>query len=667
MADGNITIDTILSTDKFDRQISSLEKKMKKEEEKKIRKEVEIQGLEKQIADYDRAKQKVKEYEQELKKLENQKALGPEQYMEAFTKISEITQDLAEQKKIEQSLGRNYDTNKAKLELVKKEYEDITQQATEYRSQIEATRLQKQAAEVDKMKQGFNGVSNSLQQAVSRASRLALSIFGIRSAYMMLRRASSDLASYDEQYATNLEYIRFVLTQAIAPVLQWIVSLAMQLLQIIGMIVNALFGVNIFSGGSAENFKKMKAGASGVGKAVKEIKKQLMGFDEVNILSADGSTGGGGGAGGGMPDFDISKFEGDVPEWLKWIVNYKDEILAFLAGLAAYLLAIEFGLSAIKALGIGLMVAGIVLAVEGLIGYLNDPTWKNFGKIVQGIGLALLGLAVIIGSVPLAVIAAGILIVGTIIKYWDQIKEYLWNGISWLESKTDWIREHIGESTAKLYENFIDTAKKIINWFDTIFTSAKGVLDGIIQFVTGVFTGDWEKAWNGVKQIFTNIWNAIYGTFTTFMGIISNVVFSIGQTVGDIIGGAFKLVVNAVIGAAERILNTPIRKINSVIGVINNIPGVSLTTLPTISLPRMKTGGIINMPNRGTYVGGAIGGESGREGVIPLTDQQAMAELGREIGKNVLINLTNITEMNGRVISRQLKQVQATQDFAYNT
>ena len=61
-----------------------------------------------------------------------------------------------------------------------------------------------------------------------------------------------------------------------------------------------------------------------------------------------------------------------------------------------------------------------------------------------------------------------------------------------------------------------------------------------------------------------------------------------------------------------------------------------------------------------------MAGESGREGVIPLTDSQAMADLGREIGKNVMVNLTNITSMNGRVISRELKQVQNEQEFAYN-
>ena len=72
------------------------------------------------------------------------------------------------------------------------------------------------------------------------------------------------------------------------------------------------------------------------------------------------------------------------------------------------------------------------------------------------------------------------------------------------------------------------------------------------------------------------------------------------------------------------------------------------------------------MPNTGTLVGGAIAGESGREGVLPLTDQQAMAELGREIGKNVLVNLTNITRVGNRTIAKEIKQINAEQNFAYN-
>ena len=65
-------------------------------------------------------------------------------------------------------------------------------------------------------------------------------------------------------------------------------------------------------------------------------------------------------------------------------------------------------------------------------------------------------------------------------------------------------------------------------------------------------------------------------------------------------------------------------------------------------------------------VGGAIAGESGREGVIPLTDSQAMAELGREIGRYITVNANIVNSMNGRVISRELKHIQNEQDFAYN-
>lgn len=62
----------------------------------------------------------------------------------------------------------------------------------------------------------------------------------------------------------------------------------------------------------------------------------------------------------------------------------------------------------------------------------------------------------------------------------------------------------------------------------------------------------------------------------------------------------------------------------------------------------------------------AIGGEAGREGVIPLTDSQAMETLGEEIGKHIVINATVINSMNGRTISRQLQQIKDDREFAYN-
>lgn len=95
--------------------------------------------------------------------------------------------------------------------------------------------------------------------------------------------------------------------------------------------------------------------------------------------------------------------------------------------------------------------------------------------------------------------------------------------------------------------------------------------------------------------------------------------------------------------------------------------GINIGKLSTFNLPRLKTGGIINYPNKGVMLGGnAIGGESGAEGVIPLTDSQAMSQLGEAIGKYVTINATVINKMNGRTLSRQIQNIQANKDFAYN-
>lgn len=100
----------------------------------------------------------------------------------------------------------------------------------------------------------------------------------------------------------------------------------------------------------------------------------------------------------------------------------------------------------------------------------------------------------------------------------------------------------------------------------------KQILGGIITFISGVFTGDWDKAWEGVKQIFKGIWN----------GIVS------------ILEGA----VNLIIGG----INWMIRQLNKIQikapdwlggGTIGfNIPAIS-----TVSIPRLAQGAVIP-PNR---------------------------------------------------------------------
>ncbi len=67
-----------------------------------------------------------------------------------------------------------------------------------------------------------------------------------------------------------------------------------------------------------------------------------------------------------------------------------------------------------------------------------------------------------------------------------------------------------------LWKNILKPIVKFIE--DTLIVSIQGIVD----FVTGIFTGDWEKAWNAVKNTFEKIFNGMKETATTIInGIIS--------------------------------------------------------------------------------------------------------------------------------------------------
>lgn len=55
---------------------------------------------------------------------------------------------------------------------------------------------------------------------------------------------------------------------------------------------------------------------------------------------------------------------------------------------------------------------------------------------------------------------------------------------------------------------------------------------GIITFLTGVFTGDWGKAWTGLKETFAGAWEAITAPVRAFIGLLDRVVEGINKVVG---------------------------------------------------------------------------------------------------------------------------------------
>jgi hypothetical protein len=655
MADGSIMIETQLSTDKFDKQIINLEKKIKDEENKselklkaKLQAEDELKRHKQAIFEVEKEYEKTSQQVEHLQSIMSKQSQGISLTPQEFTDLQGSKEIIALNEKQGAQLDRMY-AKEVKLnnavDRTTLAYKQTKDNVTSYKTKIESVNLQKQQAQVSQLKKGFQKVNTSVSSSIKHIGRLALGIISVASAYRLMSSASSTLGQYDEQYVTNLEYIRYLIAQAIAPALKYVVNLASTLLSYLNYILNAWFGITLFSKNSAKSFMNAKNSTGGISKNTGKIKKDLQTtpFDEMNILTDTSDSGTSGGTGGGAiaPSIDPSMLQGEVPDWLKWIADNKDLILSIMAGITAGLLAWKLGLDAIKALGIGLLIAGIIYTIESLLGYLQDPGWENFGKIIQGIGLAILGVGVIIGSVPLMVAGAIVLIIGTIVKYWEQIKAFFQKGIDWLESKSDWIHKMFGDTIGDLYDFIVDILQDTLNSFDGLFNGIKTIFDGIIKLVKGVFTGDWKTAWEGLKQITKGVFDSLWAIAKWPLNMI--------------ISG-----LNTLIKGANRIhFNVP-----------DWVPGIGGKqfgfNIPQI--PKLAKGTILNAPGRGVPVAGgtALAGEAGREAYLPLSDTQLLEELGSTIGKYITINANITNSMNGRIISRQLQQIKNDREFAYN-
>lgn len=539
------------------------------------------------------------------------------------------------------------------------------------------TKLKKSQEDLNKtdlsnIQKNINNVGDGITKTISKVGKWALAIFAIESAYGAVRNAMSTLSQYDEQLQSNIQYIQYALANSLKPLIESILNLVVKLLQYINYIANAWFGINLFS--SAEDYKSMADSAKETAKSAKETKKSLAnGIDEITNLDPDNNNNKDD-AGIKMPSFDLSSLDGEIPAWLKWIADNKDIILSVMTGVAAGLLAWKLGLSGLQSLGIGLAVAGIVYAIQSILEYLKDPSFENFGKIITGVGIAIAGIAIAFGAWPVAVAGAIVAVVGIIVSYWEQIKSFLQSGIDWLTGKSDWVHQMFGDTIGTIYDLFVNSLQQILNYFDGLFTSAKGILDGFIEFIKGVFSGNWEQAWNGISQMFSSWFSGIVNTAKSFLNIIKNIVVSVAVTVGSTIADIFKSIVNGVLNAIESVLNTPIKTVNKLIGVINKVPGINLGTLPTFKLPRMAKGGIVNNPGKGVNMGSYIAGERGAEAIVPLENSdfinsfasKVASQMGSDVNTQLLVDLNknilelanrpNIFNVNGQELARATYQ-----------
>jgi len=182
----------------------------------------------------------------------------------------------------------------------------------------------------------------------------------------------------------------------------------------------------------------------------------------------------------------------------------------------------------------------------------------------------------------------------------------IWDGITLVFSV-------VGEVLSGFFQGAWDLVQGIWNvavgFFSGVWSGITAVFSGVASFFSGVFSAAWNaitSIFNKLGSFFSGVWNAVVSIFR-----------DAGVAVGDAISGAVRGAVNAVLGGATRIINGFISAINFAIGVINAIPGVSISPIGYLSAPALAQGGILEKGEIGLLEG------NGAEAVVPLDQNKA--------------------------------------------
>ena len=210
------------------------------------------------------------------------------------------------------------------------------------------------------------------------------------------------------------------------------------------------------------------------------------------------------------------------------------------------------------------------------------------------------------------------------------------------------------------FEFIVSTIGWVLASISDAISAIITVFKGLIAFITGVFTGDWKKAWEGIKTIVVGVFEGIGAVLTsTFNGVI--------------------IIIESLINRAIDGINSVISKINDMITAYNDAPltpniSYRVPTVERVSIPKLARGGSLE-PGQLFEAGEfgkaeTIGSYQGKTTVMPLenTDfvnaiynavKSAMSESeGNQIVESVVV-------LDGEQIYRNQQKVAKNRGFDF--
>ena len=252
-----------------------------------------------------------------------------------------------------------------------------------------------------------------------------------------------------------------------------------------------------------------------------------------------------------------------------------------------------------------ILTEAVLTLVEKVVEFVLKP--QTLSKLVELCAKVMIAVSTaLLAAAPKLLVGVGKIIkvvVDNIINTdWNELGQGLMNNINKAISKAaeklmvwwDGWSQEIGKYAVIAWNKVVEVWSAIGQWFADLWGN---IVNGYQWFIDRIVDGV-----ETIQRFFKGLWDNIVSTFT-----------SIGTVVGDAIGGAIKAAINGVLWTVEGALNLIPNAVNGAIDLINKLPGVNISAIPTITLPRLAQGGVLKKGQMGFLEG------NGDEAVVPLS------------------------------------------------
>ena len=625
-----------------------------------------------------------------------------EGYNQMSGQISQAVNGTKESQKAFQRLGVNLKDTKGNLRSTGDIFEDVVVSLQNMDNATERTALAYKlfGESVSKLNPLLNNNANFLREVVRTQNALGS---------QMSDNLVAESAKFQDAIATlgqAWQGFKNLLGETFLPIIQKVVVWITVAIAKITILLRVLFGIK--KDKSSETMNKatnsVSSYAGAVSKAtdaVKEFKKQTMGFDEMNIIQpTDMATGSGAGAGDAGYNINMGGSEGslgsllpedalaDIEAFEKKMDEIGSKVAGWVTGLSILAGLILLIIGAFS-LNIPLVLAGVTLGGVGVAIGDASGTFSAWDEWLNGIGES------ISNWFSNTISAIG----DFFTNIWNDIKDGAKSAVDaikgFFSDIGDWfytnVIEQIGNFFSDLWQDIKDIANSVADWFVQAWTDIKNFFvdtwnsikekasntwdgiknvfstvgnwfhDKVISPVGDFFSGMWGKlkkgakdAWAGIKDVFSTVANFFGDIFSKAWKKVKDI-FSTGgkifDGIKDGIVDAFKTIVNAIITGINKVVALPFKGINWALNKIKNIEILGLKpfdwidTISVPQIPKLAKGGITNGATLAEI------GEAGREMVLPLeANTQWMDLLAEKInqrqGRSIPTKL--ILQVNGR-------------------